>query len=479
MKRYHLVFYVLLCLSLNSAISQNVLNSYHFATIEKQNLNYIPGLTPQYDVKAYYILYSSIDAHGDSTVASGMCFVPDTDSCNFFPMISYQHGTILKKFDVPSRLNGESLVGQIFCSLGNICLCPDYLGLGDSPGLHPYCHGESEATAVVDFIRASRSMMADSLGVSDNSQVFLIGYSQGGHATMAAHKYIEENNLMDEINVVASAPCSGPYDISGAQSEMMFNIPGYSSPGYLIYVLFAYNMVYNNIFDLPSEVLKSPYDVTIPPYLNGNFSSSQLSNALPDSFHLFLVDSFYQVVIDDMDDKTSPFWQNLIDNNNYDWVPQAPVRMYYCSGDEQVAYMSSVNADSAMNAGGAPDVKSFDVYPSYRHGDCSLPAVVNAYYWFGTKMIPCQPNAIISEVEKARIEIYPNPANDILFINGIHQCIVQCFDLQGKLCFTSFVSENDHSVDVSHLLPGMYMLQVCDMENSKRDYYFKLLIMRN
>jgi hypothetical protein len=479
MKGFFFVFCLLAASLLSTLKSQNVLNAYHYATIEKENLDYIPGLTPQYDVRAYYILYSTVDSQGDSTVASGMCFIPDTDSCDFFPLISYQHGTILKKSDVPSRLNGESLIGQIFCSMGNICLCPDYIGLGDSPGLHPYCHGESEATAVVDFIRAARSMIADSLLIHDNSQVFLTGYSQGGHATMAAHKYIEENNLMSEINVVASAPCSGPYHISGAQSEMIFNTPDYPSPGYLIYILFAYDLVYDNIFDVPAEVLQSPYDVTIPPYLNGNYSTSQLNNALPDSLHLFLADSFYQQVIDDMDDKLLPFWQNLIDNDNHDWIPQTPVRMYYCSGDEQVSYMNSVNADSAMNANGAPDVQSVDVYPPYGHGDCGLPAIVNAYYWFETKMIPCQSQASLEEPEIVQPEIYPNPAGDVIYIHWNHHCIVQCFDLQGKLCYAAAVSESDRSVNVSHWLPGIYILKVIDVEMSGREFYYKVLIIKD
>ncbi len=460
------------------SFSQDVLYSYHLAKIPKENLDYIPGLTPMYDVDAYYVLYSTVDAHGDSTVASGMCFVPSTDTCNFFPLISYQHGTILRKSDVPSRLNSESIIGQIFCSLGNICICPDYLGLGDSPGLHPYCHGESEATAVVDFIRASRSMIADSLGIFDNSQVFLTGYSQGGHATMAAHKYIEDNNLMSEINVVASAPCSGPYHISGVQAEMIFNTPNYPSPGYLVYILFAYDMVYDNIFDVPAEVLKSPYDITIPPYLNGNYSTSQLNSALPDSLHLFLADSFYQQVIDDMDDKLLPFWQNLTDNDNYDWTPQAPVRMYYCSGDEVVSYLNSVNADSAMNANGAPDVQSVDVYPPYGHGDCGLPAIVSAYYWFETKMIPCQSQTNVQEPDLSSAEIYPNPASSFVQLRGFHEAIVQCFDIHGKQYFSTTVCNYEDDVDVSGLSEGVYILKVQPLSNPGESYYFKMLIIR-
>ena len=66
---------------------------------------------------------------------------------------------------------------------------PDYIGMGESPGLHPYCHGASEATATIDMIRAVRE--AQTLDMipgmtADNGEMFVTGYSQEacghGHA---------------------------------------------------------------------------------------------------------------------------------------------------------------------------------------------------------------------------------------------------------------------------------------------------------
>jgi len=469
------VGFFLLCFFLQG-VCQNVVDAYFLTTIPKASLNYIPGLTPEYDVHAYYVLYSTVDGRGDSTVASGLCLVPDTDTCNFFPLISYQHGTIMKKSDVPSRLNGESLIGQIFCSLGNITLCPDYIGLGDSPGLHPYCHAQSEATATVDFIRAARQFLNDSLQMYDNGQVFLTGYSQGGHATMAAHKYIEDNNLLSEIQVVASAPCSGPYDISGAQAEMIFNTPDYGSPAYLVYILFAYNDVYQNIFSIPSDVLKTPYDITIPPYLNGNFSHSQMNNALPDSLHLFLDDIFYQSVIDDMDDKLTPFWQDLVDNDVFNWSPVVPVRMYYCQADEQVSYLNSVNAFNAMQNAGASDVQAINVNASAGHGDCGLPAIVNAYYWFNTKRIPCYGSASLNVYSETRYRLYPNPASHMIYVDGFEDSYsLICVDMNGKIVARWVDSKS--GVSISDIPSGLYVFQLINNENISV-YWSKVLVIQ-
>jgi hypothetical protein len=448
------------------AYPQRVIESHFLTRIPKETLNYFPLMPAEYDVDAYYIKYHTIDAHGDSTYASGACFVPVTDTCNYFPIISYQHGTTLKKTDVPSRLNGESTVGQVYSSLGNIVLCPDYLGLGDSPGFHPYCHGESQATATVDFIRAAREMLVDSLGIFHNGQIFLTGYSQGGHATMATHKYIEDNNLSTEFQIVASAPASGPYNISGAQAEMMLNDPGYPSPAYFVYILYSYNEVYNNIFDSPSEVFKQPYDQSIPPFMNGNYSTSQLNNHLPDSLHHFLQDSFLLDIMYHMDDKLSPFWQNLVDNDNHNWLPTAPVRMYYCSADEQVSYLNSVIADSIMNALGASDVTSINADPNGNHGSCGLPTMAGTYLWFASLRTPCVSTANLQKQPFHDITVYPNPTNSHITISGFsHHSLIQIYNLNLVLVYENQIFEKETHISVDWLPSGIYTLKIRTMDN--------------
>ena len=73
------------------------------------------------------------------------------------------------------------------------------------------------------MIRAAREFITNDLNLIDNSQVFLTGYSQGGHACMATHKYIHENSLQSEFDVIASAPCSGPYDLSGIMADTIMS----------------------------------------------------------------------------------------------------------------------------------------------------------------------------------------------------------------------------------------------------------------
>ena len=112
------------------------------------------------------------------------CHSADGYHC-IFPLCSYQHGTITERYEVPSFEGGELFLGIVFAPGGYVVCMPDYLGLGLGEGLHPYCHAKSEATATVDMLRATRQV-CDEQDIHLNDQTFLFGYSQGGHATMAA-----------------------------------------------------------------------------------------------------------------------------------------------------------------------------------------------------------------------------------------------------------------------------------------------------
>jgi hypothetical protein len=82
-----------------------------------------------------------------------------------------------------------------------------------------------------------------------NEQLFLAGYSQGGHSTMAALKMIEEQHSA-EFSVTACSPMAGPYDLSETQLNFVMRDTAYPLPGFLPYILFAYNSVYNMVPDL-------------------------------------------------------------------------------------------------------------------------------------------------------------------------------------------------------------------------------------
>jgi len=64
-----------------------------------------------------------------------------------------------------------------------------------------------------------------------------------------------------------------------------------------------------------------------------------------------------------MADPNHPFNVAAQDNDVYEWVPQSPMKMYYCTEDEQVFYNNAIIAEEWMTANGALNVTTSDGGP--------------------------------------------------------------------------------------------------------------------
>lgn len=430
-------------------------------TTSKIFINFFANGLAQYDVANYKIIYNTVDTDGSATTASGLLSIP-LANCNSLGLVSYAHGTVLRREDVPSRNNFESTIGKVFASTGYIATMPDYLGLGDNPGIHPYLHAESQSTATIDLIRAAREFLAASMpNINLNGEVMLTGYSQGGHAAMGAAKHIQDNNLLGEFNLIGAAPASGPYNLAGSQADVFIKDLPYSNPGYVVYLLFGMNRAYGNIFTNPSDILKSPYDTLIPPFFNGSFEMDTVNKLLPANISGYLQDSVLQAFIADTVNQQHPIWQALNNNNNYDWTPTMPMRLYYCTADEQVNYQNSLDAEAAMAANGALDVKA-QFNGNLTHGGCVTPSIAAASAFFDSLSTSC--NVIIGVMETAleEMSIYPNPTNGKLYFKSttlVDELSILIYNSNGQLMLSK-VQQSDESLDISNLPQAMYFIEV-------------------
>lgn len=325
----------------------------------------IAALTPVYEIDLYKVIYKTPDVWNENiTTASGLVVVPKNVG-QPSGIASYQHGTTLKKVDVPSYLASESRIGMIYASINGLVMSmPDYLGLGDGPGFHPYVHAPSEATATIDMLRATKELCG-TINIDLNEKLLLFGYSQGGHATMATHKEIEENHAT-EFTVTASAPLAGPYDMSGYQADVFMVDEEYAYPYYLPYVLLSYNYAYE-LYDSPSEFLASPYDVTLPPLFDGLNTGGAVNDAMPSYANDIILPS---VLNDFRYNYSHPFRTVLRENDLYDWTPKAPTLICHCEGDDQVKYENALVAYNTFITNGATDVR-FSNKGNLDHNDCA------------------------------------------------------------------------------------------------------------
>lgn len=413
----------------------------------------------QFGVEVHRLIYHTVDAHGAPTQASGAVVIPTGPPC-VHPLAAYMHGTVLHRHEVPSRLSGEIMVGHVLGAAGYVGVLPDYLGLGDGPGMHPYIHAATEASASIDMIRAAREFCAQR-GVQLNGQVFLAGYSQGGHACMATHRMIEQL-YPDEFNVVASAPCSGPYDVSGVQADVMVAPLPYPAPYYLPYVVIAYHHVYPDLVSDLSEVLEEPWATELPPLFQGNNGAGPVNAIMPAVPVEILKDDMLAEFLNDPDHF---FRVTLRDNDVYDWSPQAPVRMVYCEGDTHVPYGNSLVALGAMQSNGATQVEAVSVGATLDHGACALPALFSVKAWFDQLRLPCKAIGV-EERTAPTWSLYPNPADDQLWVrvDGLADGPVHwtLHGADGRTVATGQVvlRQGAGAVGLPPLAPGVYLWAV-------------------
>lgn len=332
----------------------------------------VPGV-PLYSVALYRVVYQTVGVDGEPTRASGAIAIPE-QSAGPMPLLSFQHGTVTGRHQVPSE-QGFDLVSMGLGASGYVTVLPDYLGLGISPGPHPYVHAKSLGTAVVDILRAAR-LFCDQQAIELSDQLFLMGYSEGGYATMAAHREIQVHHAA-EFRVTASAPMAGPYNLSEVMADQMLEPSPYPSPGYLPYTLLSYDHTYD-VFNGMDKVLKAAYVPHLEKWFDGSKALSFINKQLPDvpydMLHPDFIDSFQK-------DADHPLRQALAENDVHNWAPEAPMRMYHCVGDDQVSFTNAVKALQAFRAHGADHVELAELHFG-NHQQCAPPSLFLGKLWF-------------------------------------------------------------------------------------------------
>ena len=171
------------------------------------------------DVKVVALNYATPGARsGEKSNASGVMLVPTGAACTQpAPLVAHARGTdVLKTRTLANPQDTETLLlAAMFAAQGYAVVATDYLGYAKSTyGFHPFLHADSQATTVIDSVRAARNA-AGVVSANLSGKVMFTGYSQGGHASMAAQRAAERDHG-NEFNVVAGAHLAGPYNLSGS-----------------------------------------------------------------------------------------------------------------------------------------------------------------------------------------------------------------------------------------------------------------------
>ena len=320
------------------------------------------------------VVYLTSDNNGGLVEVSGTLLIPKVEET--FPLLSIQHGSEFHRENVTSVKGpeiGEGLIGLIMASLGFVTTIPDYLGYGESTATHPYIHSQLTATTTIDLIRAAKKHL-DLKNVSLKSRLFLYGYSEGGYATLATQKEIEQN-YSDEFSITAVAPAAGPYDILETVKKVFEN-QDYPYMPNIAFLFTSYNEYYG--WNKLSDIFKAPYADKMTSLFSGNWSNQEIENQLPSSFQELMNPTFVQDVLNE---NATDVIYACNENTLLDWAPKAPIRFYHGDQDQIVPYHNALTALENLTAAGGQQVELV-TFNDYSHHTANVISALKAIDWF-------------------------------------------------------------------------------------------------
>jgi len=291
------------------------------------SVNYTPARNA---VRLYRITYPSvIPEHGNKpTTASGLLAVPDTSGTSF-PMLSYQHGTVYGKEQVPSfpeQSPETQLALAQFAGQGYLVIGADYFGMGISQEPEGYMVKGSHQQATYDMLLASRAVL-DQLKLT-STKLFIGGWSQGGFVTMAFLEKLESAG----VPVAGAATASAPVDAFMALSGFL-DFPRKNDATWVntLFILTAFS--YENYYGVPglahSVINDAYYEVCRKAYEKQPFDMAQI----PADLHKLLRAEYF----DPQFFAGSAYGRLLTEKTNaYRWIIKSPVRNYFGESDEVI-----------------------------------------------------------------------------------------------------------------------------------------------
>ncbi|HIF48314.1 MAG TPA: hypothetical protein EYQ68_00210 [Cytophagales bacterium] len=325
-----------------------------------------------YGVSLYSITYNTT-YKGENIKASGLVAFPETN--NAVPILNFNHGTTSLHRDAPTEDLFQYSFFSNAASAGYIFVIPDYLGFGVSDDiLHPYYRSDITGSTIVDMLKATKEL-AKIEGYNFNGDVFLSGYSEGGFATMSAHKTLEENNSYG-LNLVASAPAAGGYDMTGMLNYFL-SLATYHQPYYLAYVSISYQISYDWGLQL-SDIFNEPYASLIPQYFNGQYSGGEINSVLSYSVNQLLNENFRNNFY--TDPSLNVVVEAFEENSFNQWVPKTKMFMYHGTADITVPYQNSVDTYNNFIANGVnPSLVEFIPLESQTHSTGAIPYMLDIF----------------------------------------------------------------------------------------------------
>ncbi len=301
-------------------------------------------------VKLYKVIYGTVipEDNNRPVQVSGLIAVPEIASTKL-PVVSYQHGTVFARDEVPSCIEKSMetrLIIARFAGQGYIVIAADYIGKGVSNEPDSWLVKESTAQACLDMLLASRAVCSD-LKITP-LELFLSGWSQGAFSTSVFLNRLEKIG----IPVKAAAVASAPNDIYLCVNRWI-HVPSKLDVNWLVATSAMLVNSYENYYKMPgltAAAIKPEYLQTAREFCSNRMSWEDAEKKLPAK----VKDLFQEEFINQGSLVANRFFQQLQLNSSYNWRFKTPVYYYYGTIDEVVTpYMVQLPVEYQQTLGAA------------------------------------------------------------------------------------------------------------------------------
>jgi len=340
-----------------------IIDKYTQATRIKQDPNStLYKALPNKKIKIVSIVYNTTDPRGRPILATGAIFFPSVDvDYERLGTILALHYTLGANYEVPSQK--MAVTEGLFSLFGYIVVAPDYIGYGASKDtVHPYYDVGSTGQVSADMLLAAKEYFA-SISRKVAHKVTVMGYSQGGQASLAFLKFVETTPLYQDAFVIDQVFAGGgAYDL--IKSYDTFVSKNYSSQPVTIPLL-VLGMNYGDSLNLDlkqmfAEPLLSKYKEWI---LSKKYTTDEVTAMMNETK---LTKILAPQAFDTLNPNTKKF-RGALRNNSLiiygkvtNWVPKAKVTLLHATDDTIVPYENTLSAYEAFLMAGC-DVKKVDI----------------------------------------------------------------------------------------------------------------------
>lgn len=214
----------------------------------------------RYPVDEYIVYYRTRDFDGTIAEVKSQMYVPVLHEREERPVLLFGSGTTgvadqcAPSLEQPDevrwgyyRTNMASYAGQ-----GIITIFPDYVGFNDPRRAQRYFSKLAEAHILLDGYRAVRNFFENYDGaVAPANHAFTAGYSQGGHAALAAADIVRD--YAPDVPLRGAIGFAATNDVATLLREAAYYAP---------YIFYSYRAMYGSEID-PSRYLRERWAATL------------------------------------------------------------------------------------------------------------------------------------------------------------------------------------------------------------------------